>query len=73
MTLAAASLKVLFFLTRSMGAPPQLFLGMVLLSVVYLFFLLTFPKWVAERKQEGPTTRGQWKAVKWVGDVAAPY
>lgn len=34
-------------------------------------FLLTFPKWVAERKQEGPTTRSRWKAVKWVGD--APY
>ena len=40
MTLAAAALKVLFVLTRSMGAPPQLFLGMVLLSVVYLFFCL---------------------------------
>ena len=39
MTLAAAALKVLFVLTRSMGAPPQLFLGMVL-SVVYLFFCL---------------------------------
>ena len=38
MTLAAAALKVLFVLTRSMGAPPQLFLGLVLLSVVYLFF-----------------------------------
>ena len=37
MTLAAAALKVLFVLTRSMGALPQLFLGMVL-SVVYLFF-----------------------------------
>ena len=38
MTLAAAALKVLFVLTHSMGASPQLFLGLVLLSVVYLFF-----------------------------------
>ena len=43
------------------------------LDSISFSFLLTFPKWVAERKQEGPTTRGQWKAVKWVGDVAAPY
>jgi hypothetical protein len=45
------------------------------------FFLLTFPKWVAERKQEGPTTRSRWKMalVKWIGGAAevgggdAPY
>ena len=46
------------------------------LDSISFSFLLTFPKWVAERKQEGPTTRNRWKAVKWVvgGDeVDAPY
>ena len=46
------------------------------LDSISFSFLLTFPKWVAERKQEGPTTRSRWKAVKWVvgGDeVDAPY
>ena len=46
------------------------------LDSISFSFLLTFPKWVAERKQEGPTTRSRWKAVKWVvggEEVDAPY